>query len=85
MPTVTAKSAVTVATQTRIFMRVVHAPVWRAPADENVPDSPFEGGEGVVSVADGPVLSVKGQPPGSLGCLIGDFHRRFVIIVIEVA
>jgi len=36
--------------------------------DENVSDSPFEGGEGVVSVADRPALSIKGQPPGSQGC-----------------
>jgi len=36
-------------------------------ADENGSDSPFEGGEGVVSVPGRLVLSLKGQPPGSQG------------------
>ena len=36
-------------------------------ADYNGSDSSFEGGEGVVSVPDQPILSVRGQPPGSQG------------------
>jgi len=36
--------------------------------NENEFDSPFEGGEGDVSVPDWTVPSTKGQPPGSQGC-----------------
>jgi hypothetical protein len=46
-------------------MRVPHDPFKLTIADENVPDSPFEGGEGDVSVPDRAVPWTKGQPPGN--------------------
>ena len=39
-----------------------------ATADENAFDFTFEGGNGVAPVPNWPVLSIKGQPPGSAGC-----------------
>jgi len=51
-----------------LIIEVAHDVFNFTTADENVPDSPFEGGEGVVSVPDWTVPSIKGQPPGSQGC-----------------
>jgi hypothetical protein len=66
-------------------MRLRHDLLKFTTADENGLDSRFEGGRSlekasrVVSVPDRPVLSVKGQPPGSLGCrpplLRGNFAK----------
>ena len=48
-----------------IFRRAAHELFKFTTSDENTPDSPFEGGEGVVSVPDWTVLSTKRQPPDS--------------------
>ena len=64
MPTVTAGTTVPKRSNRGypdpIFNRVMHDLLKLTTVDENVLDSPFEGGQGVVSVPDRPVLSVKG-------------------------
>ena len=51
-----------------VFKRVPHDLFKFTTADEMYLIPPSKGGEGVVSVTDRPVLSIRGQPPGSQGC-----------------
>ena len=50
------------------FIEVAHVLFKFTTADEMYLIPPSKGGEGVVSVTDRPVLSIRGQPPGSQGC-----------------